>query len=146
METPAFDLQKALEPFSKNAENTFIAYLQRHKRRARMTAEDIQNAIFWLTNLDQHGQTTAEHNNRKSALERFRYDKETGNLIALKCDRVHTERVVIPEHQIFKTICYEHHQNGHSGQLATGKAIVNNYYSIAQEEVYFLLPHCNICT
>ena len=91
METPVFDLQKALKPFSKNAENTFVAYLQKHKQHARMTAENIQNTIFWLTNLDQCGQTTAEHNTWKSALERFQYEKETGNLITLKCDQVYTE-------------------------------------------------------
>lgn len=116
--------------FTQTTKASFLQYLSEKPSNRRVSQNDREKIIEWLTNPVNRPSSQTEFSRRNYVRKSFIWDEGSQNLLA----KAHTiggeNRVVVTEDMIADTVEFVHESKGHSGWDATWKAISTSYYGI----------------
>lgn len=138
------DLQPCIT-FSPDTKLSFSQYLHDAPNSRRVSQDERENIIKWLTDPHKRPSSQAEFSRRNYVRKNFAWEEENRCLIAVPKKGEEKKRIVVTEDMIFDTVQYVHQNNGHAGWDYTWRDISTSYYGILRSDVIYLLKQCRLC-
>ena len=113
--------------FSESTKVAFSQHLDETPNRRRVSEEDRNTLIEWLTNTNKRPASQEEFSRRNYVRKTFSWDAETQHLVAAAKKDGDRPRVVITTDMIADTVERVHKNNGHAGWDATWKDVSNSF-------------------
>lgn len=134
-----------LVSFNPQTKESFLKYLLEKPSSRRISRNDKENLLEWLTNPSKRPTSQTEFSRRNYVRKTFTWDTESQNLLAKPKSDEGGHRVVVFEDRIADTVEWVHESNSHAGWDSTWKSISETYYGILRSDVIYLLKQCQIC-
>lgn len=134
-----------LVTFSQATKTSFLQYLRDHPSNRRVSPNERERLIEWLTNPRKRPSSQQEFSRRNYARRTFAWDEEIHDLFVFAKNEEEKDRIVITEDMIADVVESVHERNGHAGWDATWRDISASYHGILRSDVIFLLKRCQVC-
>ncbi|EED17210.1 hypothetical protein TSTA_022640 [Talaromyces stipitatus ATCC 10500] len=131
--------------FANDTKESFLRYLSESPNNRRVSCEERENIIQWLTNPHKRPSSQSEFSRRNYVRKTFTWEEATQLLVACPKTEGGEKRVVVTEDMIADIVEYVHENNGHAGWDYTWRDISRSYYGILRSDVIRLLKQCEIC-
>lgn len=131
--------------FTKETKASFLEYLRENPNTRRVSRQERENIIQWLTNPLKRPASQSEFSRRNYVRRTFIWDQERQLLAAIPKTESGQNRLVITEDLIADKVERVHESNGHAGWDYTWKDVSNSYHGILRSDVIHLLKQCQTC-
>ncbi|KAH6694339.1 hypothetical protein BKA61DRAFT_711875 [Leptodontidium sp. MPI-SDFR-AT-0119] len=131
-----------LVAFTLGTRVAFSQYLSENPNNRRVSQNDKEMLIEWLTNPDRRPQSQEEFSRRNYVRKTFIWDEKSQILLAVAKKDGDKSRKVITTDMIADIVETVHKDNNHAGWDATWKDVSTSYYGILRADVIFLLKQC----
>jgi hypothetical protein len=134
--------------FTPDTAAAFLEYTARQPNNSRMSRQDEEDVIGWLTNPNMRPSTQAEFSRRGYVKKAFSWDESSRQLWAkpkVEQGKDNPMRMVVTEDRIVEIVEYVHLKVQHAGWDATWKALSVEFYGIPRDDMSFLLKRCEVC-
>ena len=141
MDDPSYGLLT----FTASTRATFQQRLRDNPSSRRISKNDKDIVIEWLTNPCKRPSSQKEFSRRNYILKTFIWDERTQTLSAVGKAKGEKDRIVVTEDTIADVVDSVHKSNSHGGWDATWKNINRSYHGILRSDVIYLLKQCQVC-
>lgn len=131
--------------FSSATIADFIRYLQENPNSRRISLEEQENIVRWLTDPLQRPSSQKEFSRRNYVRKTFAWDENAQRLSTAGKVPADGPRFVVTENDIVDVVASVHESNGHLGWDATWRDVSTKYYGILRSDVIHLLKQCPQC-
>ncbi|MCJ1439493.1 hypothetical protein MMC27_008887 [Xylographa pallens] len=131
--------------FGPTTRALFLDHIRKNPNNRRVSSEDLDVIVDWLTNPSKRAATQKEYSRRNYVRKTFIWSQNTRSLLANSKAGEENHRTVVIEDDILDVVETLHQLNNHLGWDATWRDISNSYYGILRSDVIFLLKQCRIC-
>ncbi|TGO07452.1 hypothetical protein BTUL_0275g00140 [Botrytis tulipae] len=131
--------------FNRVTREVFSQHLHENPHNRRVSQNDEDILIEWLTNPHKRPVSQEEFSRRNYVRKTFAWDEENQTLLAVAKKDEGRGRTVITTGMIADVVETVHINNGHAGWDATWKDVSTSYYGILRSDVIFLLKQCQVC-
>jgi hypothetical protein len=129
-----------LVTFDSSTRASFLQYLHERPINRRVSRNERQNLIEWLTNPHKRPSSQQEFSRRNYVQKTFTWDEKTQTLLAASKAGGGKDRMVVTEDMIADIVESVHNNNGHTGWDTTWKDVSASYYGIPRT-LYFCLSN-----
>ncbi|KUL81567.1 hypothetical protein ZTR_09940 [Talaromyces verruculosus] len=136
---------RTLVTFSTDTKVSFKQYLSENSNNRRVSREERENIIQWLTNPHKRPLSQSEFSRRNYVRKTFTWEEATQLLVAVPKAEGGEKRIVVTEDMIADIVEFVHENNGHAGWDYTWRDVSRSYYGILRSDVIHLLKQCEIC-
>lgn len=127
--------------FTLDTREAFSRYVRESPNNRRVLPSDKAILIDWLTD-SRRPQSQEEFSRRNYVRKAFKWEEESGNLLAVPKKDGDKHRLVVTTDMIADVVDMVHHDNSHAGWDTTWEKVSTSYYGILRADVIFLLKQC----
>ncbi|RAO72655.1 uncharacterized protein BHQ10_008667 [Talaromyces amestolkiae] len=131
--------------FSTETKVSFFQYIRDSPNNRRVSQEERDNIIQWLTNPHKRPSSQSEFSRRNYVRKTFIWGDGSQHLLAAPKTNGAQKRIVVTEDKIADVVEHVHENNGHAGWDYTWRDVSISYYGILRSDVINLLKQCQIC-
>lgn len=136
------------DTFTLGTRVAFLQHLRESPNNRRVSQNDKEMLIEWLTNPHKRPSSQEEFSRRNYVRKTFAWDEKSQTLLAVAKKDEGKNRMVITTDMIANVVEIVHKQSGdhgHGGWDATWKDVSTSYYGILRSDVIFLVKQCQVC-
>lgn len=133
------------DTISPSTKAEFTQYLIDNPNKRRVSRNDQDELLQWLTNPKSRPSSQTEFSRRNYVQKTFKWDEAHQRLLVLPKEDGGTPREAVIHDRIADIVGCVHEENGHAGWDTTWKDVSKSFYGILRVDVIFLLKRCETC-
>lgn len=131
--------------FTLETKVSFLQYVCESPNNRRVSREERENIIQWLTDPLKRPTSQTEFSRRNYVRKTFVWEDASQHLLAAPKTNGARKRIVVTEDMIANVVEHVHENNDHAGWDYTWRDVSISYYGILRSDVIHLLKQCQVC-